>query len=121
MPLVFLFAFRFVRLLLSGHQAIAIENAALRVQIAAFQRKRKRPLLTSLDRLFWVSLRSVWSDWRHLWSANIQYKPKLGLRRYITGYKEDVTCGNGAQRLALSVWLSKTECLRKIICGRHQL
>ena len=56
--------FRFVRLLLSGHQAIAIENAALRMQIAAFQRKRKRPLLTTLDRLFRISLRSVWSDWR---------------------------------------------------------
>jgi len=61
---LFLFVFRFVRLLLSGHQAIAVENAALRVQIAAFQRKRKRPLLTNLDRLFWISLRSVWSDWR---------------------------------------------------------
>ena len=35
------------------------------MQIAAFQRKRKRPLLTTLDRLFWVSLRSVWPDWRH--------------------------------------------------------
>jgi len=64
MPLLFLFVFRFVRLLLSGHQAIAIENAALRMQIAAFQRKRKRPLLTTLDRLFWISLRSAWSDWR---------------------------------------------------------
>ena len=64
MPVLFLFAFRFVRLLLSGHQAIAIENAALRMQIAAFQRKQKRPLLTTLDRLFWVSLRSMWSDWR---------------------------------------------------------
>jgi hypothetical protein len=52
---LFLFAFRFVRLLLSGHQAIVIENAALRMQIAAFQRKRKRPLLTTLDRLFGVS------------------------------------------------------------------
>jgi putative transposase len=65
MPLLLLFVFRFVRLLLSGHQAVAIENAALRMQIAAFQRKRKRPLLTSLDRIFWVVLRSVWSDWRH--------------------------------------------------------
>ena len=63
--MLFLFAFRFVRLLLSGHQAIAIENAALRMQIAAFQRKGKRPLLTTLDRVFWVSLRSVWSKWRH--------------------------------------------------------
>src|SRR5258707_6637313 len=65
MPLLSLFVFRFVRLLLSGHRAVAIENAALRMQIAAFQRKRKRPLLTTLDRIFWVTLRSVWSDWRH--------------------------------------------------------
>jgi transposase InsO family protein len=64
MPVLFLFGFRFVRLLFSGHQTIAIENAALRMQIAAFQRKRKRPLLTTLDRIFWVSLRRVWSDWR---------------------------------------------------------
>jgi hypothetical protein len=60
-----LFVLRFVRLLLSGHQAVAIKNAVLRMQIAAFQRKRKRPLLTTLDRIFWVTLRSVWSDWRH--------------------------------------------------------
>ena len=57
--------FRFVRLLLSGHQAVAIENAALRMQIAAFQRKRKRPLLTTLDRVFWIGLRRLWCDWRH--------------------------------------------------------
>jgi len=65
MPVLFLLVFRFVRLLLSGHQAVAIENAALRMQIAAFQRKRKRPLLTTLDRVFWITLRSLWSDWRN--------------------------------------------------------
>ena len=65
MPAFLLFVFRFVRLLLSGHQTVAIENAALRMQIAAFQRKRKRPLLTTLDRVFWVTLRTLWSDWRH--------------------------------------------------------
>src|SRR5437870_2687205 len=65
MPVLLLFVFRFVRLLLSGHQAVAVENAALRMQLAAFQRKRKRPLLTTLDRVFWVTLRSLWSDWRH--------------------------------------------------------
>jgi putative transposase len=65
MPVVLLFVFRFVRLLFSGHQAVAIENAALRMQIAAFQRKRKRPLLTTWDRVFWITLRSVWSGWRH--------------------------------------------------------
>jgi hypothetical protein len=34
-----LFVFRFVRLLLSGHQAIAVENAALRMQIASVSTK----------------------------------------------------------------------------------
>src|SRR4051812_15398071 len=64
MPLLLLFVFRFVRLLLSGHQAVALENAALRMQIAAFQRKGKRPLLSTLDRVFWISLRILWDDWR---------------------------------------------------------
>src|SRR5215472_4796943 len=44
MPALFLFTFRFFRLLMSGHQAVALENAALRLQLAAFQRKRKRPV-----------------------------------------------------------------------------
>jgi putative transposase len=65
MPVLFLLVFRFVRLLFSGHQAVAIENAALRMQIAAFRRKRKRPVLTTWDRVFWITLRNVWSDWRH--------------------------------------------------------
>ena len=64
MPALFLSIFRFVRLLLSGHQAIAIENAALRLQLAAFQRKRKRPVLTTFDRVFWITLRRWWSGWR---------------------------------------------------------
>jgi len=46
MATFFLFLFRFFRLLMSGHQAVALENAALRLQLAAFQRKRKRPVLT---------------------------------------------------------------------------
>jgi putative transposase len=49
---------------MSGQQAIAIENAALRLQLAAFQRKRKRPVLTTFDRVFWVTLRRVWSGRR---------------------------------------------------------
>jgi hypothetical protein len=65
MTVLFLLVFRFVRFLLSGHQAVAIENAALRMQIAAFQRKRKRPLLATWDRVFWITLRSLWSGWRH--------------------------------------------------------
>src|SRR5215471_16356901 len=62
MPVLLLSVLRFVRLLLSGHQAVAIENAALRLQLAAFPRKRKGPVLTSFDRLFWVGLSGVWRN-----------------------------------------------------------
>src|SRR5215510_15457011 len=64
MPTLFLCLFRFFRLLVSGHQAVALENAALRLQLAAFQRKRRRPVLTTLDRVFWITLRRWWSGWR---------------------------------------------------------
>ena len=61
MPELLLSVIRFIQLLLSGHQAIAIENAALRLQLAAFRRCRKRPVLTGLDRVFWITLRRLWS------------------------------------------------------------
>ena len=64
MATLVLLLFRFARLLFSGHAAVAVENAALRLQLAAFQRKRTRPILTSFDRLFWVGLSRLWSDWR---------------------------------------------------------
>ena len=65
MPAIILCLFRFVRLLGSGHQAVAVENLALRLQLAAFRKKRKRPVLTQWDRLFWVGLSQVWSTWRN--------------------------------------------------------
>jgi hypothetical protein len=49
MAATFLCIFRFVRLLLSGQQAVALENAALRMQIAAYRRAKSRPTLTDLD------------------------------------------------------------------------
>ena len=64
MPVVFLCIFRFVRLLVSGHGAIAVENAALRLQLVAFQRKRQRPVLIAFDRFFWVWLSLFWNGWR---------------------------------------------------------
>ena len=64
MPAIILSLFRFVRLLCSGHQAIAVENLALRLQLAAYKRKRSRPVLTEWDRFFWVALRRAWTSWR---------------------------------------------------------
>src|ERR1017187_1443922 len=45
--------------------AVELENLALRHQIGVLQRSaRKRPRLTPVDRLLWVWLSRVWSDWR---------------------------------------------------------
>ena len=40
-----------------------LEVLALRQQLAVLKRKRPRPALNGLDRLFWTSLRRVWSRW----------------------------------------------------------
>jgi putative transposase len=61
---IILCLFRLVRLLGSGHQAVAIENLALRRQLASYKKKSRRPVLTQWDRLFWVGLSRVWSGWR---------------------------------------------------------
>jgi putative transposase len=42
---------------------VSLEVLALRQQVAVLRRKRGRPLLSRLDRLFWIMLRSVWPRW----------------------------------------------------------
>ena|SRR5208283_4257488 len=45
--------------------ALELENLALRHQIGVLQRSaRKRPRLTPVDRLLWVLLSRIWSNWR---------------------------------------------------------
>src|SRR5438270_5794854 len=55
---------RFVILVLSGHRHVALENAALRQQLAVFKRDIKRPRLHRRDRLFWIGLRTIWKNWK---------------------------------------------------------
>jgi hypothetical protein len=42
---------------------VSLEVLALRQQVAVLRRKRRRPVLSRLDRLFWIMLRSVWPRW----------------------------------------------------------
>ena len=42
---------------------IAFEVLALRQQVAVLKRKRPRPILNPLDRLFWTTLRGCWPRW----------------------------------------------------------
>lgn len=56
--------FRLLRFSLRGHQALALENLALRQQIAIYRGKQKRPRLTRWDRWFWIAVAGGWESWR---------------------------------------------------------
>ncbi len=45
----------------SRHE-LALENLALRQQLATLKHRWPRPYLTDSDRLFWVVLSRLWSD-----------------------------------------------------------
>ena len=47
-------------LICGGHRAVALENLALRQQLAVFKRTIQRPPLRPRDRLFWVALAHAW-------------------------------------------------------------
>ena len=55
---------RTMGLICRGDRAVALENLALRQQLAAWTRTRKRPQLRMRDRLFWIALAKSWRDWR---------------------------------------------------------
>ena len=57
-------ALRSLALICGGHPAVALENLALRQQLAVFKRTVRRPPLRHRDRLFWMLLANAWQDWR---------------------------------------------------------
>src|SRR2546427_7898440 len=56
--------FRMILLILGGYEQVALENLALREQLAIFQRSVPHPKIRPTDRLFWVCLRKVWKEWK---------------------------------------------------------
>jgi len=54
-----------LRSCLRTHRELALENLALRQQLAVWKARQPRPRLTRTDRIFWVLLSSVWTSWRH--------------------------------------------------------
>jgi len=69
--------FRSIGLICCGHRAIALENLALRQQLAVLRRTVTRPHVRSTDRLFWILLAKGWRDWR---SALIVVRPDTVVR-----------------------------------------
>jgi len=50
--------------LFGSHRQLAVENLALRQQLAVYKRTTARPKLRTTDRLFWIWLARVWAGWR---------------------------------------------------------
>src|SRR5215469_9917548 len=52
------------RVFFQSRTDIAVEVLALRQQVAVLKRRRPKPPLCPLDRLFWTVLRATWSRWK---------------------------------------------------------
>src|SRR5271165_6147133 len=64
---------------------LELENLALRHQIGVLQRSaRKRPRLTPVDRLLWVLLSRMWTDWR---SALAIVQPETVIAWHRAGFR----------------------------------
>ena len=63
---------------------LVFENLALRQQLSTLKAERPRPRLTTVDRLFWVMLRRIWSRWA---STLIIVKPETVVRWHRAGFK----------------------------------
>ena len=63
---------------------LALENLALRQQLAILKRKTKRPKLNKTDRAFWVALCGLWPDWQ---SGLILVKPETVIGWHRKGFK----------------------------------
>ena len=63
---------------------LAIENLALRQQLAALRRSSIRPHLRATDRAFWVGLSRIWSLWA---DVLVIVKPETVLRWHRAGFR----------------------------------
>jgi len=70
---------------------LALENLALRQQLAVFKHRYPRPRLRDSDRLFWVLLCRVWRSWR---GALHVVRPATVVRWHGQGFKSDVPYPN---------------------------
>ncbi len=76
--------FGFVRAILRRRATLALENLALRQQLAVLRRSVKRPRLRPHDRIFWVVLKRYWGGWR---SHLILVKPETVVPSHRRGFK----------------------------------
>jgi len=88
---------RLLPFLCGGHRQLALENLALRQQLAVYKRTVPRPRLRTTDRLLWVGLAKVWADWRQalviVSPDNVLRWQRLRFREYWTRLSGQPTGG----------------------------
>jgi transposase InsO family protein len=93
---VLLHVLRLLPFLIGGHRQLALENLALRQQLAVYRRTGPRPKLRTTDRLLWVGLARVWAGWRQ---ALVIVSPDTVLRWQRRRFREHWTRLSGRPRL----------------------
>lgn len=63
---------------------LALENLALRQQVAVLKKENPRPKISLFDKAFWIGLRKIWSKWIN---ALIIVKPETVVRWHRQGFK----------------------------------
>jgi putative transposase len=63
---------------------LALENLALRQQLAVWKARQPRPRLTEVDRIFWIVLSRLWKNWR---SSLQVVQPETVVRWHRRGFR----------------------------------
>src|SRR3989475_226591 len=63
---------------------LALENLALRQQLAVWKARQPRPRLTEMDRIFWIGLARLWKNWR---SSLQVVRPETVVRWHRRGFR----------------------------------
>ena len=84
MPEIILSIFAVIAVFFRSRTDTALEVLALRQQVAVLKRKRPRPRLNCLDRLFWTALRRMWWRWR---DVLVIVKPETVIGWHRTGFR----------------------------------
>jgi hypothetical protein len=114
---------RLLPFLVGDHRQLALENLALRQQLAVYRRTMPRPKLRTTDRLFWAGLVRIWTGWRQ---ALLIVSPDTVLRwqrrrfrEYWTRLSRRPTGGPPplCSRLGLDRFLHRTDRSPRILTG----
>ena len=74
----------YLRAFLVSRHNLGLEAAALRQQLTVYKRKQPRPKLHRFDRLFWIALRRLWTDWA---DALVLVKPDTVVSWHRAGFR----------------------------------